>query len=76
MEAGDLAPEIQLGITRVTTVFWCHNSIHAREFLSKQLVGVRQDQEQVVLGVEPISGEAAQVWFPRFGYDTRCVASS
>jgi len=26
------------------------------------------DQEQVVLGVEPISGEAAQVWFPRFGY--------
>ena len=26
------------------------------------------DQEQVVLGVEPISGESAQVWFPRFGY--------
>ena len=26
------------------------------------------DHEQVVLGVEPISGEAAQVWFPRFGY--------
>ena len=26
------------------------------------------DHEQVVLGVEPISGEEAQVWFPRFGY--------
>ncbi|MBR9796625.1 MAG: hypothetical protein GYB45_11285, partial [Gammaproteobacteria bacterium] len=26
------------------------------------------DQEQVVLGVEPIPGEPAQVWFPRFGY--------
>tara|TARA_B100000902_G_scaffold366822_1_gene388898 strand:+ start:571 stop:1557 length:987 start_codon:yes stop_codon:yes gene_type:complete len=26
------------------------------------------DHEQVVLGVEPISGEPAQVWFPRFGY--------
>ena len=26
------------------------------------------DHEQVVLSVEPISGEAAQVWFPRFGY--------
>ena len=26
------------------------------------------DHEQVVLGVEPIFGEAAQVWFPRFGY--------
>ena len=26
------------------------------------------DHEQVVLDVEPISGEAAQVWFPRFGY--------
>ena len=26
------------------------------------------DHEQVVLGVEPIIGEAAQVWFPRFGY--------
>ena len=26
------------------------------------------DHEQVVLGVEPISGGAAQVWFPRFGY--------
>ena len=26
------------------------------------------DHEQVVLGVEPISGEVAQVWFPRFGY--------
>ena len=26
------------------------------------------DHEQLVLGVEPISGEAAQVWFPRFGY--------
>ena len=26
------------------------------------------DQEQVVLGVEPIPGESAQVWFPRFGY--------
>jgi hypothetical protein len=21
-----------------------------------------------VLGVEPLAGEAAQVWFPRFGY--------
>ena len=29
------------------------------------------DHEQVVLGVEPISGEAAQVWFPRFGYHLR-----
>ena len=29
------------------------------------------DNEQVVLGVEPISGEAAQVWFPRFGYHLR-----
>jgi glutathione S-transferase len=29
------------------------------------------DHEQVVLGVEPISGEAAQVWFPRFGYYLR-----
>ena len=26
------------------------------------------DHEQVVLGVEPITGEEAQVWFPRFGY--------
>ena len=26
------------------------------------------DQEQVVLAVEPIPGETAQVWFPRFGY--------
>ena len=26
------------------------------------------DHEQVVLGVEPLAGEAAQVWFPRFGY--------
>ena len=26
------------------------------------------DHEQVVLSVEPIIGEAAQVWFPRFGY--------
>ena len=26
------------------------------------------DQEQVVLAVEPIPGESAQVWFPRFGY--------
>ena len=26
------------------------------------------DHEQVVLGVEPISGEESQVWFPRFGY--------
>jgi hypothetical protein len=26
------------------------------------------DYEQVVLGMEPISGEPAQVWFPRFGY--------
>jgi glutathione S-transferase len=34
------------------------------------------DHEQLVLGVEPISGEAAQVWFPRFGYDTQCVTSS
>ena len=34
------------------------------------------DHEQVVLGVEPISGEAAQVWFPRFGYNTRCVSAS
>ena len=32
------------------------------------------DQEQVVLGVEPISGEAAQVWFPRFGYHLSKVA--
>ena len=29
------------------------------------------DHEQVVLGVEPISGGAAQVWFPRFGYHLR-----
>lgn len=29
------------------------------------------DHEQVVLGVEPISGEAAQVWLPRFGYHLR-----
>ena len=29
------------------------------------------DHEQVVLGVEPIPGEAAQVWFPRFGYHLR-----
>ena len=29
------------------------------------------NHEQVVLGVEPISGEAAQVWFPRFGYHLR-----
>jgi len=29
------------------------------------------DQEQVVLGVEPIRGEEAQVWFPRFGYHLR-----
>ena len=29
------------------------------------------DHEQVVLGAEPISGEAAQVWFPRFGYHLR-----
>lgn len=29
------------------------------------------DHEQVVLGVEPISGEAAHVWFPRFGYHLR-----
>ena len=29
------------------------------------------DHEQVVLGVETISGEAAQVWFPRFGYHLR-----
>jgi len=28
-----------------------------------------------VLGVEPIAGEAAQVWFPRFGYDTHCVSA-
>jgi len=26
------------------------------------------DHEQVVLSVEPLAGEAAQVWFPRFGY--------
>jgi glutathione S-transferase len=26
------------------------------------------DHEQVVLGVEPLAGETAQVWFPRFGY--------
>ena len=26
------------------------------------------DEEQVVLGVEPLAGEAARVWFPRFGY--------
>ena len=26
------------------------------------------DHEQVVLGVEPMSGDEAQVWFPRFGY--------
>ena len=26
------------------------------------------DHERVVLGVEPIIGEEAQVWFPRFGY--------
>ena len=26
------------------------------------------DHEQVVLAVEPIPGETAQVWFPRFGY--------
>ena len=32
------------------------------------------DHEQVVLGVEPISGEAAQVWFPRFGYHVSLVA--
>ena len=25
------------------------------------------DHEQVVLAVEPIPGETAQVWFPRFG---------
>ena len=29
------------------------------------------DHEQVVLGVEPISGEDVQVWFPRFGYHLR-----
>ena len=29
------------------------------------------DHEQVVLGVEPISDESAQVWFPRFGYHLR-----
>jgi len=29
------------------------------------------DHEQVVLGVETISGEAVQVWFPRFGYHLR-----
>jgi hypothetical protein len=26
------------------------------------------DHEQVVLAVQPIPGESAQVWFPRFGY--------
>ena len=26
------------------------------------------DHEQLVLAVEPIPGETAQVWFPRFGY--------
>ena len=25
------------------------------------------DHEEVVLAVEPIPGETAQVWFPRFG---------
>ncbi len=32
------------------------------------------DHEQVVMGVEPISGEAAQVWFPRFGYHLKPCA--
>jgi len=58
VEAGNLALEIQLGITRVTTVLWCDNPIEFREFLSKYLVSVRQNQELVVLNCVVSRGKA------------------
>jgi len=33
------------------------------------------DEEQVVLGVEPLPGIDAQVWFPRFGYHLELTVS-
>ena len=69
VQPGDLSLEIDLGISRMVAGLRRENSLYIGEFLADQLIGIREDEETVMLNfiVSGRHGAQAGLTFPRPG---------